>query len=182
MHIILRSLELKDLDDYLKWNHPKQAFHKFNGPYFDQQTEEGLNKQVEVLRARLLNGEINVLNQNQIIAEANTNKILGEVSWYWKSKETNWLEIGVVIFNENYWSKGIGYQAMILWINEIFDLFPEIVRIGFTTWSGNLGMMKLGEKLKFNKEAVYRKARIVNGKYFDSVSYGILKEDWNKLR
>ena len=28
------------------------------------------------------------------------------------------------------------------------------------------------------KEAEYRKARIVNGEYYDSVSYGILKEEW----
>jgi putative hydrolase of HD superfamily len=47
-----------------------------------------------------------------------------------------------------------------------------------TTWSGNTRMMHLAEKLGFVKEAVYRKARIVNGIYYDSVSYGILREEW----
>lgn len=85
-----------------------------------------------------------------------------------------------MIFIENYWSKGIGFSAMTLWINEVFELFPEIIRIGFTIWSGNVGMIKLGEKLNFQPEAVYRKARIVDGKYYDSISYGILKDDFVK--
>jgi putative hydrolase of HD superfamily len=42
-------------------------------------------------------------------------------------------------------------------------------------------MMALAEKLGLKKEAVYRKARIVKGEYFDSVSYGILRDEWETL-
>jgi RimJ/RimL family protein N-acetyltransferase len=59
------------------------------------------------------------------------------VNWYWKSEETAWMEIGIVIFNEKYWRMGIGTIALTLWIDEIFHAFPELVRIGLTTWSGN---------------------------------------------
>jgi len=38
----------------------------------------------------------------------------------------------------------------------------------------------LAEKIGLKKEAVYRKARIVNNQYFDSISYGILKEEWKE--
>jgi len=38
-------------------------------------------------------------------------------------------------------------------------------------------MIELAKKLGVQKEAEYRKARIVNGKYFDSISYGILREE-----
>lgn len=60
----------------------------------------------------------------------------------------------------------------------MFKEKTEIVRIGITTWSGNSGMIRLAKKLGMKEEARYRKARIVNGKYFDSVSYGILKKEW----
>lgn len=50
--------------------------------------------------------------------------------------------------------------------------------IGSVTWSGNLRMMRLAEKLGLKKEAVYRKARIVDHTYYDSVSYGILRDEW----
>jgi len=83
------------------------------------------------------------------------------------------MEIGIIIFNENYWGKSIGFQALSQWINEIFQVNPELIRLGLTTWSGNKRMISLAEKLGFQKEAVYQKARIVNGEYFDSISYGI---------
>lgn len=91
------------------------------------------------------------------------------------------MEIGIVIFNEEYWGKGIGSTALKIWINEIFSENPKLVRLGLSTWSGNKRMMKLAEKLKLKKEAVYRKARIVNEQYYDSVSYGILREEWLTL-
>ncbi len=103
------------------------------------------------------------------------------MNWYWESEETNWLEVGVVIFNENYWGRGIGYESLKLWINKMFETKIELVRIGLTTWSGNKRMMKLSEKLGLKKEAEYRNARIVDGEYYDSVSYGILKDEWEKL-
>jgi putative hydrolase of HD superfamily len=36
MNIVLRELEIKDLEDYLYWNHPSREFHKFNGPYYEE--------------------------------------------------------------------------------------------------------------------------------------------------
>ena len=68
-----------------------------------------------------------------------------------------------------------------MWIEETFVQNPEIIRIGLSTWSGNERMMKLAEKIGLKKEAVYRKARIVDNQYYDSVSYGILKDEWKVL-
>lgn len=181
MNIILRELEIKDLDDYLYWNHPSREFHKFNGPYYERSSEEELKVYIEELKELLLKGERNVLKNKEIIVNKDTDEIIGQVNWYWKSQETLWMEVGIVIFNENYWGKGIGYTALKMWINKIFDGNPKFIRIGLTTWSGNLRMMRLAEKLGLKKEAVYRKARIVDNQYYDSVSYGILKEEWKMI-
>lgn len=178
INLIIRELEMKDLNDYLYWNHPSREFHKFNGPYYGRKKEEELRKYVEEIKELLLKGESNVLKNKKIIANKDTDEIIGQVNWYWKSEETLWMEIGIVIFNEDYWGKGIGYEALKLWINNIFYENPKLVRLGLSTWSGNLRMMHLAEKLGFIKEAVYRKARIVNNEYYDAISYGILKEEW----
>lgn len=182
INIVLRELEIEDLEDYLYWNHPSREFHKFNGPYFEKDNEEELMQYIDSLRERFLEGEKNVFKNKKIIANKENNDIVGSVNWYWESEETFWMEIGVVIFNEEYWGQGIGYEALKIWIDEIFNEHPKLIRIGLTTWSGNERMMKLAEKLGLNKEAVYRKARIVNNEYFDSVSYGILKEEWEMLK
>lgn len=181
MNLCLRELEIKDLEDYLYWNHPSHEFRKYNGPYYQQSNEEELRQDIEELRVHLLNGEKNVLQNKKIIANKDTDEIIGQVNWYWKSIETLWMEVGIVIFNENYWGQGIGYTALKMWINEIFDQNPELIRIGLSTWSGNARMMNLAEKLGLKKEAVYRKARIVDNQYYDSISYGILKEEWKNI-
>ncbi len=83
------------------------------------------------------------------------------------------------IYDDSLWGEGIGFESLSLWINYLFENHKEIVRLDMRTWSGNVGMMKLAEKLGFAQEACFRKARIVNGKYYDGLGYGILREEWN---
>ena len=176
--VYIRYLKLDDLENFFQLNLPEREHNKFNGPYFRKQTRAELTEYVEMLRQDLLAGRVDVLEQKKVIANRDTDELIGTVNWYWKSKETNWMEIGIVIFNEKYWGRQIGFQALSLWTTEIFKTYPELIRLGMMTWSGNKRMMALAEKLGFYKEAVYRKARIVNDEYYDSVSYGILKEEW----
>lgn len=178
MEIKLRQLQETDLEDYYFWNLPDKAFHNFDGPYFRKSTEEELRKRVDHMKEKFEKGTFEHKDSFKVIANSETDDLIGTVSWYWKSEETLWLEIGIVIFNENYWSKGIGYQVLTQWIDKVFEMRPDISRLGLTTWSGNLRMMKLSEKLGMKQEACYRNARIVEGEYYDSVSYGILKEEW----
>jgi putative hydrolase of HD superfamily len=181
INIHLRNIEIKDLDDYYTLNHPSMKHHNFNGPYFKQKTEDELKEEIQTLKTKLENKEINPLINRKIIANVETDKVIGMVNWYWKSEETLWLEVGIVIFDENYWNKGIAAKALKMWINQVFDDHPEIVRIGLSTWSGNIGMCKVAEKIGLKQEACYHKARIVNKEYYDSVSYGILRDEWNKI-
>jgi len=181
MEIILRDIELWDLNDYLKLNHPDKEFHKFNWPYYKQNTLKDLENYVLEVKQKLENWEKEPILDKKMIIDKQNNKLIWAVNWYWKSQETNWIEIWVVIFNENYWGKWIWFQALKIWIQDIFLNFPNLVRIWLSTWSGNIRMMKLAEKLWLQKEACYKKARIVNGEYYDSLSYWILKEDWYKI-
>ena len=49
--------------------------------------------------------------------------------------------------------------------------------IGMTTWSGNGAMMAVAEKLGFLKEGQIRKVRYYQGQDYDSMKYGILREE-----
>lgn len=173
--IYLKKFSLDDLDAYKYWQHPSHKYHNFNGPYYGKMNEDEIEIAIMQLRSRLKRNED--IDSRRLICDSLDN-IIGEVSWYWKSKETYWMEMGIIIFDEEYWGQNLGYKALSLWTDEIFNTHPKLARIGLTTWSGNERMMNLAEKLKMKKEAVYRKARIVNDKYYDSVSYGILKDEW----
>lgn len=180
MNLKLRKIEKEDLPEYKHWKLPNHKYHEFNGPYFRKATKKEVAQEIKAMSAEFEKGNEDPLPNKMMITNEDK-ELLGEVNWYWKSEETNWLEIGVVIFDERNWGKGIGYQALKLWIEVMFKSKKEIVRIGLTTWSGNQGMIRLSEKLGMIKEAHYRKARIVKGKYYDSISYGILREEWEKM-
>jgi len=177
MNIIIREIETKDMDAYRQWNLPHHLHHDFNGPYYDRETVEKLDKKIERMKNNLEEGKP-AREGMMAIVDKECDELIGTVSKYYKSKETDWMEIGIVVFNDNYWGQGIGYKALKLWIDLVFKAHPEFVRLGLTTWSGNLGMVKLSEKLGLRQEACYRKARIVNNEYYDSVSYGILRKEW----
>nr|WP_321464138.1 GNAT family protein [uncultured Cohaesibacter sp.] len=180
MKLILRTITLEDLPKYRSLIAPSQPFHRLNGPYLGMPTQADQNK-------KIMEFGFELTKQNpgfnfELICDGDDGRILGEVSYYWKDQRTNWLEVGIVLFNQSDWGKGIGTLALPMWIDKQLAERPALVRIGLTTWSGNAGMMALATKIGLTQEACYRKARILDGKYFDSLSYGILREEWQALR
>ena len=92
------------------------------------------------------------------------------VSKDWIDKQTRWLEIGIVIYDSRKWSGGYGTTALQIWINHIFQNTDKLEHIGLTTWSGNPSMMRVAEKVRY-----------YNGKYYDSMKYGILRDEWKNV-
>lgn len=177
MKIYLRDIQEKDLDRYYYWKHPSREFHKYNWPYFKKDTEKELKTDINKLMIKLKNWKRNILENKKLIVDKENEELIWEVNRYRKSKETYWMEIWIVIFNENYRWQWLWTIALSLRIENLFKKNKHLVRLWLTTRSGNIGMIKLAEKLWFKKEAKYRKARIVNWKYYDSLSYGILREE-----
>ncbi len=176
----LRDWTLADMELYRHWNTGRHKWMDFDGPYYDKLSLEELDNQIPRLEEYIKADKWPSLRSRQIIASLEDDKLLGQVSRYWQSRETNWLSIGIVIYDEADWGKGIGYEALGLWIDYLFEAMPELVRLDMRTWSGNHGMMKLGKKLGFKQEACFRKARIIKGVYYDSIGMGILREEWER--
>jgi len=177
--IVVRDWKLEDKDDCIFWRSPGQEWQKFDGPYYPRKTKEEIIELVDAQCEKVKTDSFETPRKDLAIADKKTDKLIGQVGWYWESKETNWLSAGIAIYNPEYWGNGRGYEAFGLWTDYLFQAMPEIVRVDLRTWSGNFGMMKLAEKLGYTKEACFRKARIVNGKYYDSIGYGVLREEWD---
>lgn len=107
-------------------------------------------------------------------------EIIGMVSKVWIDEKTRWLEIGISIYSPDRWSGGIGTKALKLWVSEIFKTTENLEHIGLTTWSGNHRMMRAAEKIGMQQEARIRKVRWHNNIFYDSVKYGILREEFEK--
>jgi RimJ/RimL family protein N-acetyltransferase len=174
----LRDWQLADIDEFRRWELPGQAWQKWDAPYEPAPTQEQIEQRIARLAEAIRYAQWATPRQRIAIVDRQTERLLGNVSWYWQSEATHWLCVGIVIYDPSHWRRGIGYEALGLWCQYLWQAFPQIVRLGLATWSGHRGMMRLAEKLGFQMEARYRKARIVEGKYYDSVGYGILREEW----
>lgn len=178
--VILRDPIEPDLDDLRYWLGPDQLWQELDGPYYPKPAAAQIEAMIERLRESISNRAFPVLRRNLIISDSASDALLGRVSWYWESEETNWLSIGIVLYDPATWRCGYGHEALGLWCDYLFTAMPEIVRLDLRTWSGNRGMMALATKLGFQEEARFRRARIVRGEYFDGMGYGLLREEWQE--
>lgn len=157
---------------YWRFEEKQQEAKKWNGPYIP---EAWLSK--EQHREKWLKADdiANGVPASLIITA--DGKTIGYVGAYWVDRNTNWLETGIVIYNTDYWNGGYGSEAYRLWIDFLFE-FTDLHRLGMSTWSGNERMMKVAQRLGMKEEARIRKARMVEGAYYDAIKMGMLREEW----
>ena len=147
---------------------------KWDGPYFDDYEftsyENFLKDKVDFFKSDNVKG----IYIDEIL--------VGTVSRYWQDRKTRWLEVGIVIYDSNYWYGGYGSKALKIWTTKTFNDFSELEHVGLTTWSGNISMMKSAEKIGYKLEGRIRKVRYHMNEYFDSIKYGVLREEWESLK
>ena len=86
--LLLRKINLADLN---QWQLPHHEYHLFNGPYFLKANRLEAELLIEEIRHKLLLGVNDPMPQKRLICN-DQNELIGEVNWYWKSKETFWME------------------------------------------------------------------------------------------
>ncbi|WP_394119865.1 GNAT family N-acetyltransferase [Planococcus donghaensis] len=172
--IRLTKASTAQLDElyYWRFEEKQQKAKKWNGPYIP---ETWLSK--EQHREKWLEEESIASGVPASLIITADEKTIGYVGAYWVDQNTNWLETGIVIYDTEYWNGGYGTEAYRLWIDFLFE-FTDLHRLGMSTWSGNDRMMKVAQRLGMKEEARIRKARMVEGEYYDAIKMGILREEW----
>jgi len=178
--LILRDPEIADLEVWSYWMQSGHEWQKTDGPYYPHPSKEEVSKIAGKFEQAIHAQNWPALRQRLVVVDNLKNIVIGMVTRYWISEETNWPAIGITIYDPEYWGKGVGYEALGIWCQYLLDNEPEFVRLDMRTWSGNIGMMKVAEKLGFTKEAVFRMARIVEGEYYDGLGYGVLRTEWEE--
>jgi putative hydrolase of HD superfamily len=176
--IVLRDWRREDIPLYAYWLAPSHEWHRFDGPYYGPLSQKAIEEIVERKRAMIERDEQSTPREDLVIADRATNQLIGRVNRYWVSHETYWLALGICIYESDRWNRAIGYEALGLWSDHLFTELPDLARLDLRTWSGNPGMMRLARKLGYREEARFRKARIVDGEYYDGLGYGVLREEW----
>lgn len=179
--IVLRDCQAADVAHFAHWYQPHHEWKRWYGPYNPLPPAAETAARLDRLRHYIQTGDWAAPRPVLVIADAQTNAFIGRVHYYWESKATWWLGLGIQIYNPKHWRCGFGFEALGLWSHYLFSAFPQIVRLDLRTWSGHAGMMGLAKKLGFQLEARFRQARIFEGAYYDSGGYGVLRTEWQAL-
>ncbi|MFI9451642.1 GNAT family N-acetyltransferase [Amycolatopsis sp. NPDC052450] len=170
-----RPSDLSSLEDLLD---PARPWHKTNGPYFGTPAAAAVaSTAVELTTTK---AERPDPRAGLAVCDLTDGRLIGRVSWYWESRETDWRRMGLVIYDERCWGGGFGTEALRLWTTYLFSR-TDTLRLDFATYSGNPGMIAVGRRLGFVEEGRFRRARRWSGGVHDAVVYGVLRAEWEQL-
>ena len=154
--VILRDWNYDDLDAYHHWLQPGHLWQESDGPYEPALTPVEIDEQIARISIVIESGDPPSPRRRLVIAltdsPGTTEEMIGTVSAYWEQQASLSINLGLSIFDPANWRQGIGYAALGLWTQYLFDELPQIVRLGLRTWSGNIGMVRLAQKLGFQEE------------------------------
>jgi len=172
--VLLRGLELSDVDELMKyWNTTAvKEFLYSNAPNSREEELEWIRntwkKRREgksyvfaiVLREKdLYIGNIEVTIMNQIARRG---------------------EIGIVIFNPNYWSQGLGSEALELLLSFSFGEL-NLNSVELQVFEKNVKAQKCYLKLGFKEVGRRRQALFTKGTFIDLLILDLLREEWLQL-
>jgi len=170
--MVLRPLARVDIPDYERWNDPDRKAFLYDGPQF---TRGDLSALVAGRKRCLENGQS--VPYRFLELDTKEGRHIGWVNSYGFDNNPHDVKIGISILEDTFWSKGFGTEAVPLWVEYLFREF-NLTRIGFSTWQGNERMLKLGRKLGFTEESRIRRSCFVRGQFYDGISMGMLREEW----
>ncbi|TOY85003.1 GNAT family N-acetyltransferase [Levilactobacillus brevis] len=157
----------------LAFRDPQAEWTQWNGPYFHDHVPT---------YAEFVTGHGHEAYEDQPWRQVIwvDDQMVGMVSAYYDDAPLNrWLDVGIIIYDQHRWQRGIGRTALSQWIDWLWTQTP-LPHIGLTTWSGNQRMCHLAESLGLREEARVRQVRYWQGRYWDSVKYGVLREEWHR--
>jgi UDP-4-amino-4,6-dideoxy-N-acetyl-beta-L-altrosamine N-acetyltransferase len=87
---------------------------------------------------------------------------------------------GISIGDKEVWGQGFGTEAMFLMLQYAFDTL-NLHRVGLQVFEYNERAIRVYEKLGFRQEGVLRQEHYREGRYWDTMFMGLLREEWRAL-
>lgn len=175
--VCLRSFELSDLDEIMKyWNVIELRRLLGNvdrGPAARNQEEEWIKDTWKLRQERRA-----FMFAIEAIADKKHIGGSGLFNIDWTSRSA---EVGISIYNPEYWGKGYGVESLDLLLDFAFrDL--NLNRVGLEVFEFNERAHKCYLKVGFKEFGRKRRARFIEGQYHDSIVMDLLREEWVKKK
>lgn len=176
--IILRDMQESDIDDIIYWNTIETEWMLWDAPWEHQKDEPYDWQQYRITKLKQIKEQkdnSNVRSRLEICINNENKTHIGYISSYRINEQYkiddhgSLLAIGMDICSTAYRRKGYGsssYQLFIQYLQE-----HGIQKIYTQTWSGNIPLIKMVEKLGFQECYRYEKIRHVRGELYDGLTF-----------
>ncbi len=168
--IYLSPLTVEDVTEkYISWLNDNEVYRDNSHATFPNTREKTMayvesvsrtNKEI-VLAIRWKKNNVHIGN----IA-------LQRINWVSRSAE-----LAIIVGDKKYWNKGIGTEAYMLMLGYAFDRL-NLNRISSGQTLQNIGMINVCKKCGMKEEGVARESMFKEGKYIDTVTYSILRREY----
>jgi len=168
--VYLREVRISDVNEnYYKWMNDSEVYQYLETRYTPRSIEN-IIKYVESMDGK--SDEIFLA-----ICLKENNKHIGNI----KLGPINWIhkfgDISLLIGEKDYWGKGIAYEAIKILTEFSFNTL-NMHKLKAGCYADNIGSAKAFEKVGFEREGIFKKQWMVNGKYQDEIILSLCYEDW----
>ena len=180
-NIILRDMKEEDIEDYVRWFTKECEWENWDAPWEKEESDEETERKSWTEYYESLKCRPDDRLRWKFEIEYNGRHV-GWVSSYMIDENYEWIAfddikegqivhraVGIDLCEPDVWSNGIGTKALKAFINYYFE--QGVKEIYTQTWSGNVRMLRLAEKLGFvecNRNAGVRE---VNGQKYDGLTF-----------
>lgn len=176
--VLLRDPLPSDADQYIHWMR-RGEWRQFDAPWENEDDALTAVKAAE-LKQRFLDRcaeEPPQLRVRAFIATVDDVPI-GWVSRYGETRFPRVWSIGIDICDDRHLNRGLGTEALSLWIDYLFSN-SDLHRLGLDTWSFNTRMAHIARKLGFVFEGAQRELIEWQGQWLDLLHFSMLRSEWN---
>lgn len=169
-NIYMRPLDKEDIKgNYINWFDDEEVC-KMNSHHRFPYSEESMLKYIESVNNSSKDLVLGIIDKKEKIH-------IGNISLQNINYINRTAEFAIIIGEKDYWGKGYSKEAGKLIIEHGFSVL-NLRRVYCGTISKNVGMINLAKSLGFKQEGIRCEAEFKNGKYLDTIEFGLLKKLW----
>lgn len=178
--IILRDMRESDIDDWIRWYNVETEWANWDAP--DEELEPVDPDKFRAERMETLNYPWENDFRNFFELDTVEGHHIGMVTSYAIGEDFQWMSwkdahenvhfshtVGIDICDSRFWGRGYGTQALAAFVQHFLD--SGISDICLQTWSGNLRMIHVAEKLGFEECNRFVGNRQIRGGVYDSLTF-----------
>ena len=180
--VVLRDMVQSDIEDYVKWFSTRMEWQKFDAPW----------EPVSLCEEEERKSWTEYFDKTK---DLNPDRTRCKFEIEWQGKHVGWVScynelsfvpyddktcaVGIDLADDASRGKGVGTAALKMFIDYLHGKGNNLIYI--ETWSGNLAMMRVAEKLGFQEAHRQYGARQVDGKAYDAITLWLSLFEWQSV-